>query len=119
MVAAKRGNVVSVPRTHTEEGHLSVMLCCSSVKECLSWYLVTLGGTTTLPEEEKKEEEHAQIQEREDLLGRDLLGGKGEVLGGDAPSRTETPRRARAPASAWNLSSDPPFLREGVYYWPF
>ena len=67
------------------------MLCCSSVKECPSWYLVTLEGTTTLPEEEKKEEEHAQILEREDLLGRDLLGGKWEVLGGDAPSRDRDP----------------------------
>lgn len=91
-MVAKQGSVVSVPGTHTEKGHLSVMLCCSSVKECPSWYLVTLGGTTTLTEEKKKEEEHIQILEREDLLGRDLLGGKREVLGGDAPSRTETPR---------------------------
>lgn len=94
--------MVSVPGTHTEEGPLSAMLFFSSVKECHSWYLVTLEGTATVTEEEKKEEEHTQILEREDLLGRDLLPSRqggyqgyqrqgGRVLGGDAPSRDRDP----------------------------
>lgn len=90
-VVAKWGSVVSVPGTHTEESHLRAMLFFSSVKECLSRYPDTLEGTVTLTEEEKKEEEHTKILGREDLLGRDLLGGKGEVLGGDAPSGDRDP----------------------------
>lgn len=95
--------MVSVPGTHTEEGPLSAMLFFSSVKECLSWYLVTLEGTATVTEEEKKEEEHTQILERESVRERSPskeargLGYRGYqrqdggVLGGDAPSRDRDP----------------------------
>lgn len=57
-VAAKRGSVVSVPGENTEDGHLSAMLFFSSVKECLSWYLVTLEVTVTQRRERKRKSMH-------------------------------------------------------------